>query len=132
MGNRVNPHVADPCAACRGWGFYSVSKDPDIEAKCLDCQGTGNQNKEGDRVSTTITFPEEGGRTQEVDLDDPEFNQWLTFPGSHSARYAADYHANIDGVNYRLMRVQSSGSGESEQGDLLAFRESARADGGVR
>ncbi|MDY0984642.1 hypothetical protein SOM10_12120 [Microbacterium sp. CFBP9023] len=46
MSNRVNPHVHDPCDACRGWGFYSVSKDPDEVAKCLDCQGTGTKPKE--------------------------------------------------------------------------------------
>lgn len=36
-----NPRVADACHMCQGWGFYSVSKDPDEERDCLDCGGTG-------------------------------------------------------------------------------------------
>lgn len=47
MSNRINPHVRDACEFCRGWGFYSVSKDPDREAKCLECGGTGNRNSDG-------------------------------------------------------------------------------------
>jgi len=46
MSDRWNPRVADACTACRGWGFYSVSKDPDQEADCLDCGGTGIKPKE--------------------------------------------------------------------------------------
>lgn len=43
MSRQVNTAVADPCAECRGWGFYSISKDPDEVANCLECGGTGRR-----------------------------------------------------------------------------------------
>jgi hypothetical protein len=36
-----NPRVTDACPMCQGWGFYSISKDPDTELDCLDCHGAG-------------------------------------------------------------------------------------------
>lgn len=59
MSNRVNPHVTDPCAACRGWGFYSVSKDPDEVATCLDCRGTGHRHKEDKTMADATTSERE-------------------------------------------------------------------------
>lgn len=43
MSDRWNPRVRDACPICRGWGFYSTSKDPDEEADCLACGGTGTR-----------------------------------------------------------------------------------------
>lgn len=37
MSRRWNPDAKNPCRICRGWGFYMVTKDPDIDSECPDC-----------------------------------------------------------------------------------------------
>ncbi|MFF7293160.1 hypothetical protein ACFY9N_11580 [Microbacterium sp. NPDC008134] len=44
---------------CQGWGFYSVSKDPDEERDCLDCGGTGVR-------AAPTAFQDLGGGTYRV------------------------------------------------------------------
>lgn len=43
----------EDCPECGGYGFYSLSDDPDVEWQCEECGGTGVAPREAEIRSTS-------------------------------------------------------------------------------